>query len=220
MGQYTCLCISTCYGFSNHSVHGQLTCLTVLSFQATSVSHPSVSSFYSRTSTCGPNDVYVPESSERSDCVTVPVWQPGWSLAVAPQPLQQQDDVWALLQIMQHTIESNFSELKGNLSELDTRIIKVEENQKKCQLKGNLSELDTRIIKVEENQKKCQLQSTSSSSKDSPSCQRRRKNPAELQVHTTTTNYDLLFSYVLYIYNYIAPNQSDISLSVRKVQAR
>ena len=197
MGQYTCLCISTCYGFSNHSVHRQLTCLTVLSFQATSVSHPSVSSFYSRTSTCGPNDVYVPESSERSDCVTVPVWQPGRSLAVAPQPLQQQDDVRALLQIMQHTIESNFSELKGNLSELDTRIIKVEENQKKCQ-----------------------LQYTSSSSKDSPSCQRRRKNPAELQVHTTTTNYDLLFSYVLYIYNYIAPNQSDISLSVRKVQAR
>ena len=91
--------------------------------------------------------------------MTIPVWQPGQSLPVAPQPPQQQDDIRALLQIMHHTIESKFSELKGKFSELDTRITKVEENQKQCQ-----------------------LQSTSSSLEDSPSCQRHRKNPAELQV--------------------------------------
>ena len=137
MGQYTCLCIiSTCYGFSDPSSTRSTNSSRRLSFQATSVSNPSASSFYSRTSACRPNDVYVPESPERSDCVPIPLWQPGQLLPVAPQPPQQQNGVQALLQIMQHTIESNFSELKGKLSELDTRITKVENNQNESQLQS------------------------------------------------------------------------------------
>ena len=109
--------------------------------------------FYSRSSTTRFSDVFVPESPVRSECEDIPMWQPGQSLPTA----SQHDDLQAMLQSMQHTVETHLEEIKGKLTELDSRIFVVEKNQK-------------------------ELQETPSSSGESPDYHRKRKNPAELQV--------------------------------------
>ena len=60
--------------------------------------------------------MFVPESPKTSDYEDIPVWQPGESLTITPQPSQQQDDLRTTLQSTQHTNESNFNEVEVQVS--------------------------------------------------------------------------------------------------------
>ena len=104
--------------------------------------------------------MFVPESPARSE-IEIPLWQPGQALPIIPQPSQQPDDIRAILQSMQHTIESNFEDIKGQLSELESRISSVEKKQQ-------------------------ELPCTPSSSEESVDGHRRKRNPSELQVSKYT----------------------------------
>ena len=82
--------------------------------------------------------MFVPESPARSE-IEIPLWQPGQALPIILQPSQQPDDIRAILQSMQHTTESNFEDIKGQLSELESRISSVEKKQQElpCSVDGH-----------------------------------------------------------------------------------
>ena len=95
-------------------------------------------------------------------------WQPGQSLPRGPLPIASESgtsiELQSMLQSMQHTIKSNFEEVKGKLVELDGRITSMEEKQ----------------LQLEKDYRR---PGTSSSSKESASDRtRKQRTPSELQV--------------------------------------
>ena len=108
------------------------------------------SSFYSRTAAArrpfnpvDMNDLYIPDSPERTMNENTMTWQPGETLPVSrrpgPQPFSAEaqpsqstsmSDIQIMLQSMQSSIEKSFDDVKGRLSDLEARMTGVEEKQR------------------------------------------------------------------------------------------
>lgn len=111
--------------------------------------------------------MFVPETPQR-DTYDDMHWQPGQSLPTGPLPMESESgtsiELQSMLQSMQHTIKSNFEEVKGKLVELDSRITSMEGKQ----------------LQLEKDYRR---PGTLSSSDESPSDRtRKRRTPFELQV--------------------------------------
>ena len=139
-----------------------------LNFETPNSYRPSTASrFYSRSTGSRVTDVFVPETPQR-DTYDDMHWQPGQSLPTGPLSIASESgtsiELQSMLQSMQHTIESNFEEVKGKLVELDGRITSMEEKQ----------------LQLEKDYRR---PGTSSSSEESASDRtRKRRTPSELQV--------------------------------------
>ena len=88
------------------------------------------------------NDLYIPDSPERTMNENTMTWQPGETLPVSrrpgPQPFSAEaqpsqstsmSDIQIMLQSMQSSIEKSFDDVKGRLSDLEARMTGVEEKQ-------------------------------------------------------------------------------------------
>ena len=124
------------------------------------------------------NEVFVPESPEHAresvrtwqQGETLPMPNQGWSQSQTLSPPASSPEnccevgsigqIQSMLQVMQDSIEANFKDVKGTLSELEVRITNVEDKQ----LTLNPST------------------PTSSSSESVTEFGRKRRNPPELQV--------------------------------------
>lgn len=106
--------------------------------------------------------MYAPETPERET-----YWSPGQILpttsATLTQPLDYgQSDLKTMIQKMHSSIESNFTDVKSHLAELEGRVANIEEKQKQLELQHSPT--------------------SSSSSSESSGTGRKRKSPSELQV--------------------------------------
>lgn len=143
-----------------------------------------VSSFYSRTrqpfQPVDMNELYVPESPEHPCMQENVAWQPGDMLPISNQhasPSQMPysttspnrtssiSQIQSILQSMQSSIETNFRDVKGRLTELEARMTGVEEKQREV---VNNVHVGT---------------PSSSSSESATEFGRKRRSPPELQVH-------------------------------------
>lgn len=157
-----------------------------------------MSSFYSRTNaTRQPfqpvdmNELYVPESPEHASMQENVAWQPGdmlpisnqhaspsqmpYSVAASPTQTSSISQIQSILQSMQSSIEANFRDVKGRLTELEARMTGVEEKQREV-----VNNVGT---------------PSSSSSESATEFGRKRRSPPELQVPSLETLFSVHVCY-------------------------